>query len=93
MVTYNQFDGRMIECIGTDPSKYDAANWNYVFLVNFIDRFMANTIETFPAKRLFEKTLNESKRTMLEAKKSNRYMCNYIAYKKEIEQAYDDIKE
>ena len=43
MVKYNAFNNRIIECIGTDPATYNASNWNYLFLVNFIDRFMSNT--------------------------------------------------
>ena len=47
MVEYNRLNGRAIECVGTDVSSYSRANWNYVFLVNLIDRFMANTIKPF----------------------------------------------
>ena len=96
MVTYNKFDGRMIECIGTDPLKYDAANWNYVFLINFIDRFMANTVEyisTNAFKKLFDQALEETKGAILNAKKEDGYMCDYATYKDAIERAYSDIKE
>ena len=96
MVTYNQFNGRMIECVGTNPLKYDSSNWNYVFLVNFIDRFMANTITPISGaafNKLFNIALEDTKETMLNAKTTNGYMCDYATYKDAIERAYSDIKE
>ncbi len=96
MVTYNQFNGKMIECVGTDPLKYDAANWNYVFLVNFIDRFMANVVDCFSTnafKQLFDRALKDTKEAILNANTKDGYMCDYATYKDAIESAYSDIKE
>ena len=63
-MTYNQFDGKMIECVGTDPSRYTSANWYCVFLVNLIDEFMANIINVFHDsvyKTLFVQAINDKK--------------------------------
>ena len=88
MVAYNRFNGEAIECINTDVSSYSNANWNYVFLVNLIDKFMANTIETYSSdskKKLFERALNDTAKALLEAKWAN-------GYSEKIKQAFDDIK-
>ena len=96
MVKYNQFNGRMIECIKTSPSNYNAANWNYVFLINLIDRFMANTIKPFydtQYKKLFDRALKDTREVILNAKRKDGYMCDYATYAEAIERAYGDIKE
>ena len=94
MVTYNKFDGKMIECVGTNPSQYTDANWNYVFLVNFLDRFFGNTLECCTDKdleKLFGNVLETTKKIMLDATKDNDYEYDYNKYEKQINKAFDDI--
>ncbi len=95
MVTYNKFDGRMVECVGTNPSQYTDANWNYVFLINFLDRFLSNTLKPYSkeaTKQLLDEVLHETKDTILSANKKGGYMCDYKSYTKKIEDAYSDIQ-
>ena len=95
MVTYNQFDGRMIECVETNPSKYTDANWNYVFLINFLDRFLSNTLKPHSKEakaKLFNRILDETTNVMLKATKENGYTYDYGKYAEDINKAYDDIK-
>ena len=87
MVKYNAFNNRIIECIGTDPATYNASNWNYLFLVNFIDRFMSNTNLIYDTEEL-----KKTKQAILDAKKDNGYMCDYDKYNTQIERAYNNIK-
>ena len=36
IVSYNKFNADVIECDGCNPENFNASNWNYLFMVNFI---------------------------------------------------------